>query len=376
MIYFDNAATGGFKPFKSIDSAVSAMKNLNVNAGRSAHKLSAMADEIVYETRQTVAKFVGANKAENVIFTHNCTDALNVAIFGLYQKGCHVITTVTEHNATLRPLYELERRGEISLTIITPKSGKVKAEDVERELTSNTKLVVLNAVSNVNGEENDVFNVGKLLSKTDAKFIVDGAQAVGHIDLNVNNQLIDALCLAGHKGLMAIQGIGVLVLNDGVNVRPSRFGGTGTDSFSREMPDCYPERLEAGTLNLPAICSLKSGVEYLSANSTYLATQTLSLTEYLISKLKRLPYIKLYSKPNKSGIVCFNHRDFSSQEICEILSEKYSIAVRGGYHCAPLMHKFLKTDKLGAVRVSFSLQNTRKEINALISALEEISAFI
>lgn len=376
MIYFDNAATGGFKPFKSIDSAVSAMKNLNVNAGRSAHKLSAMADEIVYETRQTVAKFVGASKAENVIFTHNCTDALNVAIFGLYQKGCHVITTVTEHNATLRPLYELERRGEISLTIITPKSGKVKAEDVERELTSNTKLVVLNAVSNVNGEENDVFNVGKLLSKTDAKFIVDGAQAVGHIDLNVNNQLIDALCLAGHKGLMAIQGIGVLVLNDSVNVRPSRFGGTGTDSFSREMPDCYPERLEAGTLNLPAICSLKSGVEYLSANSTYLATQTLSLTEYLISKLKRLPYIKLYSKPNKSGIVCFNHRDFSSQEICEILSEKYSIAVRGGYHCAPLMHKFLKTDKLGAVRVSFSLQNTRKEINALISALEEISAFI
>ena len=376
MIYFDNAATGGFKPFKSIDSAVSAMKNLNVNAGRSAHKLSAMADEIVYETRQTVAKFVGASKAENVIFTHNCTDALNVAIFGLYQKGCHVITTVTEHNATLRPLYELERRGEISLTIITPKSGKVKAEDIERELTSNTKLVVLNAVSNVNGEENDVFNVGKLLSKTDAKFIVDGAQAVGHIDLNVNNQLIDALCLAGHKGLMAIQGIGVLVLNDGVNVRPSRFGGTGTDSFSREMPDCYPERLEAGTLNLPAICSLKSGVEYLSANSTYLATQTLSLTEYLISKLKRLPYIKLYSKPNKSGIVCFNHRDFSSQEICEILSEKYSIAVRGGYHCAPLMHKFLKTDKLGAVRVSFSLQNTRKEINALISALEEISAFI
>ena len=218
--------------------------------------------------------------------------------------------------------------------------------------------------------------LNKVLYRVDAKFIVDGAQAVGHIDLNVNNQLIDALCLAGHKGLMAIQGIGVLVLNDSVNVRPSRFGGTGTDSFSREMPDCYPERLEAGTLNLPAICSLKSGVEYLSANSTYLATQTLSLTEYLISKLKRLPYIKLYSKPNKSGIVCFNHRDFSSQEICEILSEKYSIAVRGGYHCAPLMHKFLKTDKLGAVRVSFSLQNTRKEINALISALEEISAFI
>lgn len=376
MIYFDNAATGGFKPFKSIDSAVSAIKNLNVNAGRSGHKLSAIADEIVYETRQTVANFVGASKAENVVFTANCTDALNTAIFGLYQKGCHVITTVTEHNATLRPLYELKRRGEISLSIVSPKSGKVKAEDVERELKSDTKLVVVNAVSNVNGVENDVSEIGKLLSKTDAKFIVDGAQAVGHIDLDVNNQLIDALCLAGHKGLMAIQGIGVLALSSRADVSPTRFGGTGTDSFSKEMPDCYPERLEAGTLNLPAICSLKSGVEYLTANASYLSTQTLSLTEYLISKLKRLPFIKLYSKPNKSGIVCFNHSDFSSQELSEILSEKYSIAVRGGYHCAPLMHKFLKTDKLGAVRVSFSIQNTRREINALVYALEEISTLI
>lgn len=376
MIYFDNAATGGYKPFKSIDSAVSTMKNLNVNAGRSAHKLSAIADEIVYDTRRTVANFVGASRAENVIFTHNCTDALNLAIFGSYQKNCHVITTVTEHNAVLRPLYELERRGEITLSIVKPKSGKVTADDVASELKNQTKLVVVNAVSNVTGLENDVLEIGKLLSNTEAKFIVDGAQAGGHVEIDVNNQHIDALCLAGHKGLMAIQGIGVLVLGNDISVRPIRFGGTGTDSFSTEMPESYPERLEAGTLNLPAICSLKSGVEYLESNAPYVASQTLSLTEYLISKLKRLPYVKLYSKPNPSGIVCFNYDGFSSQELCEILSEKYSIAVRGGYHCAPLMHKFLKTDKLGAVRVSFSIQNTRREINALVTALEDISALV
>ena len=376
MIYFDNASTGGFKPVKAIESAISAMKNLKVNAGRSAYSLAAVADEIVYETRKVVADFVGTNKPERVIFTHNCTDALNTAIFGLYQKGCNVITTVTDHNAALRPLYELERRGEISLTIVKPKSGKVTAEDIEKNLTSKTKLVVVNAVSNVTGEENDFLSIGKLLAKTDVKFIVDGAQAAGHIELDINNQLIDALCLSGHKGLMSIQGIGVLVLGDCVKVNPSRFGGTGSDSFSTEMPDCYPERLEAGTLNLPAICSLKAGIEYLNANADYLAAQNLALSEYLITKLKRLPFVTIYSNPNKSGIVCFNHKDLSSQELSRILCENYSIAVRGGYHCAPLMHKFLKTDKLGAVRVSFSLQNTRREVNALACALEEIATLV
>ena len=374
MIYFDNAATGGYKPFKSIDSAYNAMKNLCANPGRSGHKLSLYASEIVYETRKLLSSFLGTDSPENVVFTANCTDALNTAIFGLYERGCHVITTMTEHNSALRPLYELESRNEISLTVLKPSAGGVLAEDVKEKLTPNTRLVVINAVSNVTGLENDVNGIGKLLQGTDAFFIVDGAQAVGHTPISVNNQLIDALCCAGHKGLLSCQGIGVLAFSKRARIRPLRFGGTGSDSFSKQMPDDYPEKLEAGTLNLPAICSLKSGVEYLLDNLSYVASQLFSLTEYLTVKLSRLPYIKLYSIPNKYGIVCFEHTELGSQELAEILSESYSIAVRGGFHCAPLMHKFLKTEKLGTVRVSFAPQNTRKEINTLISALEDLSS--
>ncbi|MBQ7373193.1 MAG: aminotransferase class V-fold PLP-dependent enzyme [Clostridia bacterium] len=373
MVYFDNAATGGFKPFKSIDSALNAMKNVNANAGRSGHKLSLLASELVYETRKSLATFLGVSSPQRIIFTANCTDALNTAIFGLYKKGSNVITTATEHNSVLRPLYELERRGEITLTIIKPEFGGVMAEDVEGKITKDTSLVVLNAVSNVTGTENDVLGIGKLLKKRKISFIVDGAQAVGHTDFKVDNQHIDALCVSPHKGLLASQGIGVLALGKNSEVLPYRFGGTGFDSFSREMPNEYPERLEAGTLNLPAICSIKAGLSYLQGNVDYISNQLFSLTEYLIAKLSRLPFIKIFSLPNKYGIVSFSHDEISSQELAEILSEKYDVAVRGGFHCAPLYHKFLKTEKFGTVRVSFAPQNTRREINLLISALKEIS---
>lgn len=372
MIYFDNAATGGFKPFKSVDAAFNAMKNLNANAGRSGHKLSLYASEIVYEARCSLAKFFGASP-ERIVFTSSCTEALNVAIFGSYEKGCNVLTTATEHNAVLRPLYELKRRGEISLTVVKPTVGGVSVDDVKNNLLPNTRLVVLNAVSNVNGLENDVDGIGKLLKNLNVKFIVDGAQIAGHSEINVDNQLIDAFCAAGHKGLLASQGIGILVLGKDAQIRPLLFGGTGADSFSEFMPDYLPEKLEAGTLNLPAICSLKAGLEYIDGNEAYISSQLFSLTENLITRLSRFPFIKIYSIPNKYGIVSFNHVDFPSQELAEILSQKYDIAVRGGFHCAPLMHKYLKTDKLGSVRVSFAPQNTRREINALISALKDLS---
>ncbi|MBR2384692.1 MAG: aminotransferase class V-fold PLP-dependent enzyme [Clostridia bacterium] len=372
MIYFDNAATGGFKPFKSVDAGFNAMKNLNANAGRSGHKLSLYAGELVYETRRSLAKFFDTT-SDRIVFTASCTEALNVAIFGMYEKGSHVVTTVTEHNAVLRPLYELERRNEISLSIIKPSVGGVSVEDVKNALEPNTKLVVLNAVSNVNGLENDVDGIGKFLKNRNITFIVDGAQRAGHNKTQVNNQLIDAFCIAGHKGLLASQGIGVLVLGKNAEVRPLLFGGTGSDSFSERMPDYLPEKLEAGTLNLPAICSLKAGLEYVDGNEVYIASQLFALTENLITRLSRLPFIKLYSIPNKYGIVSFSHSDFPSQELAQILSDRYDIAVRGGFHCAPLMHKFLKTDKLGTVRVSFAPQNTRREINSLISALKDLS---
>lgn len=373
MIYFDNAATGGYKPSKCYEAAFNALKNLNANPGRSGHRLSVAASAALFSARKSLAAFFHATSPEKVAFAPSCTYALNAAIFGLYKPKTKVITTVTEHNSVLRPLFELERRGEIELVVVSPETTMITAADIEKNLSDDVSLVCVNGVSNVTGAENDIDGIGKLLKDTNAVFLVDGAQAAGHIPLNVESQNIDALCVPSHKGLLGIVGAGALILSGKRKIRPFAFGGTGFDTFSETMPEDEPESLEAGTLNLPAILSMKEGADYLSDNIDYVSNRLKYLTEYFISELSLRPYIELYSIPNRSGIVAFTHNDFSSQTLSELLSENYDIATRGGFHCAPLMHRFLNTEKLGIVRVSLSPQNTKKEINAFLSALGELS---
>ena len=372
MIYFDNAATGGFKPYSCTAAATDAMKNLNANAGRSGHTLARKAAEKVYSVRKKVAAFLGAD-TERVVFTQNCTDAANKALFGLDLKGKTVVTTCTEHNAVLRPLYELERRGDIKLKIIYPSSPIVTADDVAEALTDDTALVVMNAVSNVTGTANDVSGVGKLLENRNILFAVDAAQSAGHIPTDMKKDKIDVLFAAGHKGLLALQGVGVLAFSENADIRPTVFGGTGSDTFNEKMPDFYPERLEAGTMNVPAIASLGGGIDSLKDNLPYVSKQLTSLTEYLIATLAIKPYLRIYSTPNPVGIVSVAHVDVPSQELAGILSDKYDVATRGGFHCAPLIHKLLKTDKFGLLRVSLSPQNSRREIAYFANALDEIS---
>ena len=170
MIYLDNAATGGFKPSAVTEAAINAIKYLNANPGRSGHELAVKAQKAVYETRKTVADLFGAN-VERVVFTQNCTAAINAAIYGMYERGGRVLTSVTEHNSVLRPLYDLESRNEISLGFVKPAStlSGVTAKDVGAALTPDTNLVVLSAASNVSGAPNDIFAVGKLLEKRNIK---------------------------------------------------------------------------------------------------------------------------------------------------------------------------------------------------------------
>ena len=373
MIYFDNAATGGYKPKKSIEAAIYAMNNLRANAGRSGHKLSIEAEKIIYSARKTLCDFFGADDPSKIIFTHNCTAALNAAIFGKFKDGDHVITTVTEHNSVLRPLYELKRRNTIELTIVEPKTDRITFEDIMPHIKKNTAGVIVNAVSNVTGQKNDFEEIGKKLYGSNICFIVDGAQAAGHVPINISKQNIDVLCVAGHKGLLSVQGVGAMILGKDVNLSPTVFGGTGIDTFNENMPSDYPERLEAGTLNLPSINSLLWGIKHLQSEMNNISYSMLCMTENIIKSLENIEFLKVFSKSNESGIVSFSHDRYSSQELSGILNDRYDIAVRGGFHCAPLMHKFLKTDKDGLVRVSLSVNNNKKEISSLIYALNEIS---
>ena len=372
MIYLDNAATGGFKPSAVLNSANTVLKYLSANPGRSGHRLSVKGAELVYRSRLAISNAFNC-PVDRVVFTKNCTEALNTAIFGLLRQGDHVISTVYEHNSVLRPLYHLQSKGVITLDIVSNNNDGIITE-ISKKITPKTKLIAVTSASNVTGEVMPVYDIGLLAKNNGIKFLVDGAQGAGHVKIDMKKNNISILTLACHKGLYGIMGSGVLAFDEQTDILPLTFGGTGIDSFNTSQPDDYPEKLESGTLNLPAISVISEGVEYAMKNLTNFSTHLEKTTQKLITHLNHIEGIKVYSKPNPTGIVCFELSNVDSIQVAEILSEKYDIAVRGGFHCAPLIHKHLKTDQSGLVRVSLAVQNTMGEINYLIKAIREIAS--
>ena len=377
IIYFDNAATSNFKP-RCVKKEFNKALDSSANPGRSGHKLSLKNAMKVWNTREIIASHFGLENAENVIFTKNCTEALNIAIQGLLKTGNHVICSCFEHNSVLRPLKTLERLGKISLTIIEPNNKQyITKSDVEKAILPNTYLVCLTHTSNVTGEKQDIESIGKFLKQKKILFLVDFAQGCGHYKIDMKKYNINYLAFAGHKGFFAPQGIGGLVINSKTLPSPILFGGTGTESENLYQPSVLPESLESGTLATPLICALGVGIKYVEKHIKKHSKRIFELTEYLIKNLKELEKnnkVVLYThKPSFSGVVSFNVANKTSVEVTDYLDEKYNIATRGGLHCAPLTHKFLGTIQNGAVRVSLSHKNTKRQINKLLKAVLEIS---
>lgn len=371
MIYFDNAATGGFKPRTVTDTANTVTRFLCANPGRSGHRLSITGAEIVYNCRQELANMFGA-KSDRVIFTKNCTEALNTAIFGTVIQGGHVITTVFEHNSVLRPLHYLASINKIELDVVYPTPNVSIEKAISQKIKPNTYLVATTSVSNVTGARLPVEKIGEICKSKSITYLVDGAQGGGHIPLNLYTQNISILCLAGHKGLLGTMGSGALIFDEKTDILPLMMGGTGSESFNLLQPENYPDRLEAGTLNLPAIASLYEGVNVVKQNLENYGEHLLEYTTKLIDGLNSINGIKCYSLANRSGIVAFLSRKIPSSELSDILSREYDIAVRGGLHCAPLLHKFMGTQNDGLVRASLSVQNSTREINYFLNAIKKI----
>jgi len=368
MIYFDNAATGGRKP-DSVVSAVSSAARLCANPGRSGHKLSLACASVVLDCRNELSDFFNGYGFERTIFTKNCTEALNVALFGLLSKGDHVVTTCMEHNSVLRPLEFLKKAGIITYDVCPLTDGNISPEAFAALIKENTKMAIVTSASNVTGAIPPLNEI-KARIPENVFFIVDGAQGGGHVRIDMKKSGIDALALAGHKGLMGIQGSGALLLSERANPRPFLYGGTGSESFSLDMPDFYPDALEAGTVSFPAISSLLEGIRFLSAKKEDTERYLLSLSEYFINALPHA--YQLYSHPNPCGIVSFSHKDIQSELLAQELSEN-GIAVRGGLHCAPLMHGALGTQENGLIRASFSVFNQKEEINVLLRVLKRFA---
>jgi selenocysteine lyase/cysteine desulfurase len=373
MIYFDNAATGGVKPGAVINAVVNVLKKLSVNAGRSSHTPAVEALALITSVREQAAAYFGAPAAENVIFTKNCSEALNMAILGTAREGGEILLTANEHNSVIRPCFELERMGKVRLKVIAPEeNGGVCAETVEKYITERTYLVCVNYVSNVTGGTSQVREIAGLCRGKGILSLVDCAQSGGHLPMDMRGWGVNLVSAACHKGLLSPQGLGLLCIND-AEVRPLLYGGTGTESQSVYQPAALPEALECGTLNLPAIGGLDAAFKFLRVNEEKMKSSLRHVFRLLYDGLKKNPTVTVYSYPNECGIVSFLANGYDSVYVGDVLSSKFGIAVRAGLHCAPLAHKAAGTLQSGLVRASLSPFNTAAEVKSFLDAVDFIT---
>lgn len=374
MIYLDNAATSFDKP-DSVKLAVKdALEKYTANPGRSSHNLSIDVAMKVFEARQRLKKFFNAESEERVVFTPNCTTALNYAILGSLKEGGHIITTAFEHNSVLRPLFELQKQGKIELTILYPdKNGYFSVNSFEKAIKKNTYMIVVNHISNVTGAMQDIHNIGLLCKKYGITYVIDAAQSAGHTKIDMQKDFVDILCFAGHKGTYGICGSGAMVCSNNVELTPIMYGGTGAFSAEVLPPISFPESFECGTLSTIPIISLSEGINFVSKNFEAIEQKLEDLTKYTVEKFENLPIQKLYYKNNCHGVLSFNFGNIDSGIIGDLLNEKYNICVRTGLHCAPLVHQYFDTTNQGAVRVSLGFFNSKQDIDAVCNALLDIN---
>lgn len=377
MIYLDNAATSYPKPDNVYQEMLRCMKEYCANPGRGGHELSIRSGRAVMEAREIIAKFFNIKNPMRLIFTKNATEALNIGIRVL-KEGEHVITSSMEHNSVIRPLKTLERDKGIELTVVQGNEfGEVRPEDFEKNIKSNTRMIVCTLSSNVNGIIMPIKEIGEISQKNNIIFFVDASQGAGTLELDVEYNNIDMMAFPGHKSLLGPQGTGGLYVSENVEIEPIMQGGTGSSSENLFQPEILPDALESGTLNTPGIVGLAQGISFLNSFGLGNIRKHKSLlVEQIYDGLSYINGVIIYSKKessNNSGIVAFNFKEVDSTEVSYVLDKAYGIATRAGLHCAPLAHKTLGTLKGGAVRVSVGCFNTREEIDTLINALKEIS---
>lgn len=376
MIYFDNSASTYIKPKEVLSAVSNGLTQFTANPGRSGHKASMLAGEKVFEVREKVRSFINAEKVENVIFTQNCTDALNLAILGTVQKGGHIICSSNAHNSLSRPIFELKEKGLVDVTVVKPKNNEIlTADDILPNIRPNTYLIAVNHVSNVNGDTIDMKSIGELCAKKCILFLVDCAQSAGHLKIDMQKNHIDMLALAPHKALYALQGIGIFAFSIKVSPNPIRYGGTGTESINLQQPKEYPECLESGTLATPNILSLGAGIDFVNKNFININSKINDLATYLLFELDKIDGITTYTSVENVhlGVIGFNIKNIDSQEIASVLSDEFEICVRGGLHCAGLKHQELNTVNQGIVRISLSYFNTYSECEYFIKTIKKVA---
>ena len=380
LIYFDNAATSWPKPPCVAKAITRYLNEVGANPGRSGHRLSVEAGRIVYNTREAIAQLFNAPDPLKVVFGHNATEGLNLALRGLLRPGDHVITGSMEHNSMMRPLRALERQG-VELTIIhCSPEGYLNPKVINAVIRSNTVLIALNHASNVVGTLLPVAEVGHIAREHDLLLLVDAAQTGGACPIDIQSDGIDLLAFTGHKSLYGPTGTGGLIFGERVDLSrldPLKRGGTGSRSESEEQPNFLPDICESGTANVAGLAGLEAALRWLfDCKVTEIRAREKALTQYLIDGLQSIQNINVYGSLDANrqmAVVSFNIAGLEPSEVGQQLDEDFGIMCRVGLHCSPVSHKTIGTFPTGTVRFGLGAFNNAREIDTALSAVENIA---
>ena len=381
-IYLDNAATSWPKP-ESVYSAVThAMRELGAPAGRGTYAEATEVERLLREARLETANLLGAPDSRSVIFTANGTDSLNLAIHGMLRPGDHVVTSMAEHNSTLRPLRQAQEHQAVTVTRVPCNGeGLVDPDDIRAAIQPHTRMVALVHVSNVTGAIQPVIEVGKITADHEICYLVDAAQSLGHLPFDLAATQADLIAAPGHKGLLGPLGSGVLYIHPrrAAELMPIRQGGTGTQSETDAQPDTLPDRFESGNHNVPSLLGLRAGIAYLKDRGvTAICDHEQQLAERLRQGLGEIKGLRIYGPQNvlnRAGVISLRIDGYDPQELAMLLDSNHRIQARAGFHCAPLVHKQIGTDQHGGtLRLSVGALTTTAEIDTVVEAIGEIAA--
>ncbi len=376
MVYVDNASTSWPKP-ESVYQAMDQFMRKNAgNPGRASHSMARAAAEVVEETRLLLARLFNIPTPERIIFTLNCTDAINIGLKGLLRPGDHVLTDSIGHNSLVRPLRKLQYQG-VKVERLLPLNGVLSPQAVEAAITAKTRLLVVTHGSNVTGVIQPIEQYGEVARRHGVVFMVDAAQTAGRYPIDVQRCFIDLLAFPGHKGLFGPPGTGGLYIGERVDLDTLREGGTGTFSEMEEQPGVFPDKYESGTLNTVGICGLGAGLRFIFERGVEeIRAREEKLTGILVRELSQISGVSVFRSPDSSrqtAVVSFNIEGFEPTEVGTILDQAFDIKVRTGLHCAPSVHRLIGTFPHGTVRLSPGYFNTESEMELVISAIKKIA---
>lgn len=376
--YLDFAATSAVRPRAVADAVHRFLSEIGATPGRSGHRLAAEAGRVALRCRQAVARILGVGvDPTRVVFTQNATHGLNLALWGLLGPGDTVVTTIFDHNSVLRPVRRLsQERGVVERMIPGDRTGALDL-DVARASLEGSRLLVINAASNVLGTCLPVGDLAEMAHESGALVLVDAAQWAGHFRRGLADLGADLVAFTGHKGLLGPQGIGGLWVRPGLDLHPLYTGGTGGESDRREMPRSMPDRLEAGSSNAPGMAGLTAGIRFLEEEGV----ETIHAREMLLKSrlrdgLQAISGVEVLSPPGPDGvgIVTIRIRSVDAALVSSRLDQEWGVLTRHGLNCAPEVHKMLGSLHSGAVRLSVGWCTTPDDVDVAVRGVEAIAS--